>query len=165
MAWNENMFERVMAFLRDLPGTDGPRPNADDPRVAAAALMYHVMDADGVRQDVEWGRLKQLLGGEYQISGDELDQLVQAGRDADSEAVDLYSFTSVLLRHLEEEQRTHFVRMLWDIAYADGVVHELEDNTLWRIAELLGVDRRDRIAARQSAAEEAQASDYSSGND
>ena len=42
--------------------------------------------------------------------------------------------------------------MMWDVVYADGELHELEDNTLWRVAELIGVDRRDRIAMRQEAA-------------
>ena len=40
---------------------------------------------------------------------------------------------------------------------SDGELHELEDNTLWRIAELLGVDRRDRILERQKAKAEASA--------
>jgi DnaJ-domain-containing protein 1 len=49
-------------------------------------------------------------------------------------------------------RRAALIRVLWDVAYADGELHELEDNTLWRVAELIGVDRRDRIAMRQEAA-------------
>jgi uncharacterized tellurite resistance protein B-like protein len=148
------MFERVLAFLKDLPsGAAGDAASrADDPRIAAAALMYHVMDADGVRQDTEWEQIKLLLADLYAISGDDLDDLVTAGQQADSEAVDLYAFTSVLKRHLDEEARVRFIRVLWDVAYADGELHELEDNTLWRVAELIGVDRRNRIAMRQEAA-------------
>ena len=55
------MFERVLSFLKDLPSGAGARANADDPRVAASALLYHVMNADGVRQDVEWERFKEVL--------------------------------------------------------------------------------------------------------
>jgi len=148
------MFERVLAFLKDLPpGLAGDAASrADDPRIAAAALMYHVMDADGVRQDTEWEQIKLLLAELYDISGDDLDNLVNAGQQADSEAIDLYAFTSVLKRHLDEEARVRFIRVLWDVAYADGELHELEDNTLWRVAELIGVDRRNRIAMRQEAA-------------
>jgi len=148
------MFERVLAFLRDLPsGAAGAAADrADDPRIAAAALMYHVMDADGVRQDTEWEQIKLLLAELYAITGDDLDDLVTAGQQADSEAIDLYAFTSVLKRHLDDEDRIRFIRVLWDVAYADGELHELEDNTLWRVAELIGVDRRDRIAMRQEAA-------------
>lgn len=148
------MFERVLSFLKELPaGASGSvQDRADDPHIAAAALMYHVMDADGVRQDTEWEQVKQLLSEMYGISGGELDELVKAGQQADSEAIDLYAFTSVLKRHLDDEGRIRFIRVLWDVAYADGELHELEDNTLWRVAELIGVDRRDRIAMRQEAA-------------
>ena len=148
------MFERVLAFLKDIPSSAAgdAASRADDPRIAAAALMYHVMDADGVRQDTEWEQIKLLLADLYAISGDDLDDLVTAGQQADSEAVDLYAFTSVLKRHLDEEARVRFIRVLWDVAYADGELHELEDNTLWRVAELIGVDRRNRIAMRQEAA-------------
>ncbi len=159
------MLERVISFFRDLPAAPAAGVDRDDPRVAAAALMYHVMDADGVRQDSEWDKLKRLLSQEYGVSGAELDALAQAGRQADNEAIDFYAFTSVLMRHLDEAQRVHFVRMLWDVAYADGTVHELEDNTLWRIADLLGVDRRERIATRQEAARAAHADDRPADDD
>ena len=67
--------------------------------------MYHVMDADGVRQDVEWERMKELLTESYGVTGEELDRLVAAGGEADEDAVDLYTFTSVLKRHLDAEAR------------------------------------------------------------
>lgn len=145
------MFERIIAFLKDLPpapeGTDISA--ADDPRIAVAALMYHVMDADGVRQDAEWERMKETLGETYGVGGEELDRLVAAGERAGEEAIDLYVFTSVLKRHLDADQRVEFIGLMWEIAFADGELHELEDNTLWRIAELLGVDSRDRVLERQ----------------
>lgn len=121
---------------------------ADDPRVAAAALMYHLMDADGVRQDIEWERLKEVLGESYGLEGEALDALVAQAAAADQEAVDLYAFTSVLKRELDMEARVAFVRLMWEIV-TDGELHELEDHLVWRIAELIGVDRRDRITARQ----------------
>jgi uncharacterized tellurite resistance protein B-like protein len=143
----------MISFLKDLPASGAQdRVRTDDPRVAAAALMYHVIDADGVRQDVEWDRLKKALSDAYHLTGKELDDLVKAGERAEQDAVDLYAFTSVLNRHLDDQGRIAFIRLMWDIVYADGEVHELEDNILWRIAELIGVDRRDRILTRQDAA-------------
>lgn len=151
------MFERILSFLKELPAgrTGAPAPGADDPRVAAAALLYHVVGADGVRQDAEWERLKQVLSEAYGVTGHELSALIAAGKKADAEAVDLYAFTSVLGRHLDEAGRVEFIRLMWEVVYSDGQLHELEDNTIWRVAELLGVDRRDRIAMRQQVAEAA----------
>lgn len=145
------MLDRITSFLRSLPGTES-RPNSlgeDDPRVAAAALLVHVMNADGVRQDVEWERIKAAIGEAYSVSGKVLDEIARAGEAADNEAVDLYAFTSVLNRHLDEQARVSFVRLMWEVVFADGELHELEDNTIWRVAELIGVDRRDRIRTRQ----------------
>ena len=68
---------------------------------------------------------------------------------ADDEAVDLYAFTSILKRALDQEQRISFVELLWEVVYADGDRHELEENVVWRIAELLGVSARQRVWARQ----------------
>lgn len=146
------MFERVLSFLKDLPGSVARSESEDDPRIAASALLYHVMDADGVRQDVEWTKFKAVLSQSYGVVGAELDALAKAGETADGEAIDLYAFTSVLKRQLDSDARKAFVGLMWEIVYADGELHELEDNVVWRIAELLGVEREDRIAARRKAA-------------
>ena len=52
-----------------------------------------------------------------------------------------------------------FIELMWELVYADGVRHELEDNVVWRVAELLGVSDRDRVFMRQRAAERAGAGD------
>jgi uncharacterized tellurite resistance protein B-like protein len=150
------MFDRLLEFLGDLPGGKSGRKTLadDDPKVAAAALMFHVMDADGERRETERGRLKELLAEAYGLSGSELDRIMRAGEEADQEAIDLYAFTSVLKRSLSREGCTEFVRIMWEIVYADGDLHELEDNVVWRVAELIGVDSRERIALRLLVQEE-----------
>lgn len=147
------MFERVLSFLKELPGGASHRGiDKDDPRVAASALLYHVIDADGVRQDVEWERFKTVLRETYGVTGDALEELAEAGASADGEAIDLYAFTSVLKRDLDMEARKAFIGLMWELVYADGELHELEDNVVWRVAELIGVERRDRVEARRAAA-------------
>jgi uncharacterized tellurite resistance protein B-like protein len=146
------MFERMLSFLKDLPGGARETADRDDPRVAASALLYHVMNADGVRQDSECERFKAVLAPTYDVTGADLDRLAAAGEKADNEAIDLYAFTSVLKRHLDADGRKAFIGLMWDIVYADGELHELEDNVVWRVAELIGVERRDRVEARRRAA-------------
>lgn len=144
------MLDRLISFLNKLPDTGNRRrAEADDPRVAAAALMVHVIHADGLLQDSEKAKLRAVLSQAYSLKGVDLERLVEAGEEADREAIDLYAFTHVLKRHLDQDQRIEFIGLLWTMAYADGRVDELEDNTVWRVAELIGVDSRDRIAARQ----------------
>ena len=75
--------------------------------------------------------------------------LFRSGEKAEREAIDLYAFTSVIKRRLNEASRVEFIELMWEMVYADGVVHELEDNIVWRVAELIGVGQHDRIAMRQ----------------
>ena len=161
------MFERIQQFLRSVTGDDEPGSafTREDPRVAMAALFYHIVEADGVVSDDENRTLQTVLKQEFDLDDAELGALLKAGRRADDEAVDLYHFTSVLKRAFDARQRVDFVALLWEMVYADGVRDELEDNIVWRIAELLGVSGRDRVLARQRVAERVEAADRSAGDE
>ncbi len=148
------MLDRLVTFFKALPsGENGKgRFSKNDPRLAAAALMFHVMDADGERRKVERKRLSQLISEAYGLKGEALKRLLEDSEQADQEAVDLYTFTSVLKRNLDEEARIHFIELMWDVVFADGSAHELEENVVWRVAELIGVSSRDRVTMKQKAA-------------
>ena len=57
------------------------------------------------------------------------------------------------MRTLDEVGRLRVVEMLWEIAFADGAITEIEHHVLWRVADLLAVSPNDRIALRQRVAE------------
>lgn len=145
------MLDQIRAFLRELKGDTPKESGANDADVAAVALFFHVIGADGVIDQVESEKLRALIAQEYDVNGTEMHKLIEAGQQADREAVDLYQFTSVLNRSLEPEAKVHFIELLWNLAYADGHRHELEDHVVWRIADLMGVSSRDRVLARQRA--------------
>ena len=153
------MFDRLQKFIQTMGGEEEQAQlSRNDPRVAAAALFYHVIDADGVAEPAEREKLRQLLEQEYALDAAELQKLMDAGKQAEDESVDFYSFTSVLKRSLDAEQRVNFIELMWEMVYADGVRNELEDNIVWRVAELLGVSDRDRVLMRQRVAERVGAS-------
>lgn len=145
------MLEALKDFLATLSGVPAGQHDADDVPVAAAALLFHVAEADGAASALEVETLRSVLAEEYGLSLDAARRVEAAGEAADAEAVDLYRFTSVLMRHLDEAQRVRFVELLWRVALADGTVHELEDNVVWRVAELLGVSTRDRMRGKHEA--------------
>ncbi|NBB48356.1 hypothetical protein GVN24_08760 [Rhizobium sp. CRIBSB] len=150
------MLDRLQSFFQSVMQD---RPKAvfapDDPRIAVAALCLQVMEADGIVRDAEKAKLREILKEEYALEESDLDALIAAGQDAESEAVDYYRFTTELKRQLNEDERQHLVGILWDIVYADGSRSEMEDHAIWRVSDLLGVSGRERIVQRQEAAERA----------
>ncbi len=145
------MFNNLRRFLSDLAGDRTAAPEAHDERVAAAALLHHVIAVDGVVEPQETDALRAAVAKAFDLTPAEADKLVAAGAEADLQSVDLYSFTSVLKARMDEAGRERVVAMMWDMVYADGAVHEFEDNVLWRVAELLGISGRDRIRLKQAA--------------
>jgi len=147
------MIEQLLAFFNAIPIERADRGfTRDDPRLAAAALMFHVVEADGQLGRDERSRLEEVLSQTYGLEGQELARLVRAAEIADQESVDLHAFTTVLKHHLDQPARVHFIELLWEMVYADGRVHELEDNIVWRVAELIGVSTRERIAMKHTVA-------------
>jgi uncharacterized tellurite resistance protein B-like protein len=121
-------------------------------KLASAALLVHASMIDGHVEPSERRRLKALLRERFDLSEDEVRQLLREADQEESESVDLYRFTNILCRELDQEGRKRVVEMLWEVAMADGVVHEFESNLVWRGAELLGVSTRDRVTLRQEVA-------------
>ncbi|WP_407049196.1 TerB family tellurite resistance protein [Methyloraptor flagellatus] len=148
------MLQQIRAFLADLVAADQetPRFDADDRRLAVAALLAHVIGIDGFVSAEERARLEDVLARHFSLSVEDARALADAGREAELESVDLYRFTSVVKRGAPLEERLAVVEMLWELVYADGVVHEFEDNVVWRIADLIGVETRDRVLIRQEVA-------------
>jgi uncharacterized tellurite resistance protein B-like protein len=110
----------------------------------------HAAAVDGHFDNDERKALKEILQTRFGLADGEARQLLNDARAREQEAVDLYRFTSVLCRELDQDGRKRIVEMLWEVAYADGVVHEFESNLVWRAAELLGVSTRDRVELRKA---------------
>jgi len=138
-------------FLSDLAGGRAPeRFSENDHRLAAAALLYHAVAIDGSVSDAERRKLRDMLSRRFTLDPAATDALMAAAQEAEGEAVDLYGFTSVLKRELEEADRERIVEMMWELVFADGELHEFEDNLIWRVAELLGISSQTRLRLKQS---------------
>jgi uncharacterized tellurite resistance protein B-like protein len=148
------MLQILKSFLNEVGIGDKPASRFDenDYRLAAAALLIHVMTIDGNETVAEQRKLHDLLKRQFELDDDAVDELIEAASTADREAVDLYAFTSIINRSLDEEGRKRLVRMMWEMVYADGRMNEFEDNVLWRASDLLGISQRDRVEMRREVA-------------
>ena len=142
------MLDKLRQFIAEVasPLTQDNRPFSEtDYRLAATALLIHVVSLDGEPSEVEKQKLHSLLESRFQLDAPTASQLIAEATLVEGEAVDLYHFTSVIMRSVDEEGRKRIIEMMWELVYAHGNVSEFEDNMMWRAADLLGVSSRDRI--------------------
>ena len=141
------MFESFRKFLSEVSEGDKHPARFDhsDYRLAAAALLVHAAAIDGNISDAERAKLHAVIKQQFELDEATTDELVAEATAAENEAVDLYHFTSLINRFLDEDGRRRVVEMMWEMAYADGRVDDFESNLIWRAADLLGISSRERI--------------------
>jgi uncharacterized tellurite resistance protein B-like protein len=149
------MLDGLRQFIADVVS---PSAHADQKfddtgyRLAATALLIHVISLDGEPSVIEKRKLHSLLESSFKLDPGTADKLIEQATLVEGEAVDLYHFTSVIMRSVDEAGRLRIVEMMWELVYVDGDVSEFEDNVVWRAADLLGVSSRDRINLKHRAA-------------
>jgi uncharacterized tellurite resistance protein B-like protein len=145
------MFESFKSFIVEfVNGEKHPDQFAeDDYRLAAAAMLVHAAAIDGEMSQSERDKLHAVIKQRFALDDATTDELITKATAAEHEAVDLYHFTHQLNRALDDDGRAKIVEMMWEIVYADGQRDELEDNLIWRAADLLGVSANERIALRR----------------
>jgi uncharacterized tellurite resistance protein B-like protein len=148
------MFDSFRRFLSEASegGAHPIRFEHDDYRLAAAALLVHAAAIDGDISDVERDQLHTVIKQQFGLAEATTDELVAEATEAEHEAIDLYHFTTLINRSLDEDGRRRVVEMMWEIAYADGRVDDFESNLIWRVADLLGISSRERIELGQRVA-------------
>ncbi len=114
----------------------------------------HAAAIDGEMSQSERDKLHAVIKQRFALDDAATDELIEKATAAEHESVDLYHFTHLLNRALDEAGRARIIEMMWQIVYADGRRDELEDNLLWRAADLLGVSpqRAHRRCGAASAA-------------
>jgi uncharacterized tellurite resistance protein B-like protein len=150
------MLDGLRQFIADIVSPDADRDREFDDtgyRLAATALLVHVVSLDGEPTEIEKRKLHSLIESRFGLDPGTADRLIGSATRVEGEAVDLYHFTSVIMRSVNEEGRLKIVEMMWELVYADGQVSEFEDNVVWRAADLLGVSSRDRIDLKHRVAE------------
>ena len=154
------MLDGLRQFIAEIVAPNPDRQAFDENgyQLAATALLIHVVSLDSEPSALEKRKLHGLIESRFGLDPGTADHLIATAMRVEGEAVDLYHFTSVIMREVDQGGRLRIVEMMWELVYTDGQVSEFEDNVVLRAADLLGVSARDRIdlkhrvAARRAAA-------------
>jgi uncharacterized tellurite resistance protein B-like protein len=143
------MFRSIKSFVVNLVGSAVPRPPAGDCSLETVALLMRVATVHREMTVARGMKLHEMVKSRFGLDDRTAARLVEEAAAVDRAAIDLYHFTRQLNDVFDEEGRCQLVRMMWQIAYADGVADKFEANIIWRAADLLGVSTRQRVELRQ----------------
>lgn len=141
----------LLKFLVIEPADSSPIDIEHALRVATAVLLVEVARADFIVEPAERLKLRQLLERQFDLSGLELDALLeQAESDADH-MVSIQHVTRLLNQHYDHAMKLRVVEMMWQIIYADGEKDHYEEHLIRQVADLLYLSHSEFIQARHKA--------------
>lgn len=147
------MLGQLKSLLRNTLGDTVQTRNdlEHDVRLACAVLLVDAARADHEEGDEEMRTVERLLKTRFELTQEETDALVRHANDELDHTVALQGFTRQLVDTLSEDERGAVVGMLWDVVYADGVVHHWEEHLVRRIADLLYVPHLEFMRLKHAA--------------
>lgn len=143
------MFEHMRGLLVKRGQT--PFPQEDERRLAAAVLLFEVARADHDHHGAERTTLRAGLAREFHVPEAALDALLDEAELRAKQSVSLFDFVQTLNRAMTQDDKRALLRLLWDVAHADGRVDPHEEHLLRRIADLLHLSHADFIRGKLEA--------------
>jgi len=127
----------------------------DDQSLAAsaAALLIETALMDGDFDDHERKIIAHLLAESFNLEASGVEVLIRETEIVVAQSVELYGFARSLKNGLDQADRVRIIEMLWEVAYADGVIHDYESNLVRRACGLLHVTDQDGGAAKKRVRE------------
>jgi uncharacterized tellurite resistance protein B-like protein len=144
----------LFEMFRSLLGAAAGQPSRDDDvALAAAVLLVFAARLDGAFEPSERDAIRAALIRRFALSPGQVEPLIEEADRRAEESRELYTVTREIKDSLSPGERIGVIEMLWEVAFADGAVHDYEANLVRRAAGLLYVADVDSGAARRRVAE------------
>ena len=142
------MLARIKKFLSD-PTSEPVAADVDEKKIATAALLIEAALSDETYCDDERIMVSNVLKRHYDLSDEEVTAVVAEAENAQGKANQILHFTKTVKETVEFDDRIQIIEMLWEIAYADGIISDYEANLVRRICGLIYVDDKESGIARK----------------
>lgn len=117
-------------------------------QLAAAALLIELSRADYQQDRSEQISIENALQECFKLEPAQLEQLIALAEEENKDATSLYQFTSLIKDNYSSEQRFKLVKMLWQVALADGEISKYEDHLIRKVADLIYLSHSQFIRAK-----------------
>jgi len=118
-------------------------------RLSVAVLLLEAARQDDHFDQSERAVIEKILTQRFHLSTPECAHLIEAAEKHVRNMVQLHGHTNDIAHEMSPPERIDLIEMLWEVAYADGVLDPEEDHLIRRIGKLVYVEDRERVHARQ----------------
>ena len=144
------MLDKLLSMLRGDQPAAPAKP--DGLQLAVAALLVEAAWHDDVFDMPEREAIERVLADHFGLDAAQTKELI-ASAETTGRSNQLFGFTSKVVKAWEEPERIQLIEMLWEVAYADGILDPHEDALIRKVAGLVYVTDQERGFARRRVRE------------
>jgi len=121
----------------------------DDEKILSICIfLIEVSKSDDEYDDLEKSKIIDLLKKEFSLNDDQIKLVITLADQKNNEMISLHDFTEIVNNECSYSEKKDLIKMLWDVAYADGRIDKYEDYTIRKISDLLYIKHTDFIKAK-----------------
>ncbi|MBT5406863.1 MAG: TerB family tellurite resistance protein [Gammaproteobacteria bacterium] len=120
----------------------------DDKILSVCIFLIEVSKSDDEYDDLEKSKIIDLLKKEFSLNDDQIKLVITLADQKNNEMISLHDFTEIVNNECSYSEKKDLIKMLWDVAYADGRIDKYEDYTIRKISDLLYIKHTDFIKAK-----------------
>jgi uncharacterized tellurite resistance protein B-like protein len=122
--------------------------------LAAAALLIETARVDYAEDPKELEQIQQLLQSHFNLGEEDTAALISLAELEADQMTSYFQFTSIINKECDIHDKAQILKLMWQIAYADGRIDKFEQHMLGKIASLLYIPREQMVAAKRAAENE-----------
>lgn len=143
------MLKKFFNSLKSTAGEDVA--STDHVHLAAAVLILDIAKSDFEWQEEERLLFVDLLQSEFALDMDQAQELKELAEDRHDRSASMHEFICQINAAYQPEAKIRLVYSMWQIAYADSVLHHYEEHSIRRVADLLHVPHREFMRLKHRA--------------
>ncbi|HEX2833367.1 MAG TPA: TerB family tellurite resistance protein [Thermoanaerobaculia bacterium] len=145
---------RILDMLTGRTSQPQPRYHHDPLRLATAAILLDIANADGIFTPAEDGDVTGFLSRRFELSSEDAQELLDAADEIRRKTVDHFALTNYIRRNTPLEERIDIVKTMWRLVYSDGTLTDYEGYLVRKLADLLGLEHHVMIDAKSAVLRE-----------
>ena len=119
-----------------------------DGHIALCVLLLEAAFVDGECSAEELSNLKDTLTSKYNISPQDIDELLASSGEKRKESVDIFNFTRYMNNNFNKQEKIEVMESVWSILLIDEHLEAHEDHFAHKLANLLRLTHKELIDAK-----------------
>ena len=151
----------MLKYLKDLlTGEAAPEEkgealsHTEKLQIATSALFIEVAKSDENFSQEERNYIVNILKKQFNLTIDEVNELMKLAEESVDRSVSLYEFTGVINQHFNKEEKFEIVKHLWRLIFLDENLDKYEEHFIRLITNNFHLEHQDLIDAKMMVKEE-----------